>query len=727
MALFARSENVELDPRTPGPIRRLDLYVAVGTAAFACVAYVAALFTTELPPKGFAVVLFAAVPLFALVALVVLQSRARAEPDAALAWVSAGLGVGVVAMGLQLLAFPEVGSDGGVLGTGGQSRSGLFLLFHLALAAGAVAGALGASLRWWLPSTAAGVVLAGLLAADAVPLPHLLRADGSYTPALEVAQWSLTALTAGAVVLWVLRVGRAPSALRGWVGVALSLSAYDLALNAIGGARFQPVWWSSLSVRVATYGVLAIGCTWSVLGQLRDVEFYSDTELLRREAQLHSSLGLTRRLLRCAEDLARAVTPDEVATVLCADAVALSGVPHAALLVTHRSAHLQLLGTAGYDASMRARVEHLGWDAPLPGPRAILTGRASFLGTQEEVGAQFPALDGLPMSEAAAAATLPVTVRGETIGVLVLWDTQPRHWSQGQRDLLVGLAAQGGQAVARAQAYEDQATAANTLQESLLPSRLPRRRDVALAARYVAGESGLRVGGDWYDCVEVCDQQVALVVGDVMGKGLHAAALMGQMRTTLRSLTAIDPSPAMVLDALDRVTLDLDPDEIATVAYILLDSATGVARVARAGHLPPLLVTPDGAVTPVYDGGSAPLGAPSGPRGEGVLEVPVGSLLVLYSDGMVEDRRTGLDPGMADLVSAVGELAVEHRGDPEAMARALMRAMAGPERDDDMTLLIARYVGAPTAPGQPAAAPLVTRRVEAVGPPAATEQAPVGD
>jgi hypothetical protein len=727
MALFARSENVELDPRTPGPIRRLDLYVAVGTAAFACVAYVAALFTTQLPPRGFAVVLFAAVPLFALVALVVLQSRAKAERDAALAWVSVGLGVGLVAMSLQLICFPEVSPGGGVFGTDGQSRSGLFLLFHLALAAGALAGALGASLRWWLPGAVAGVVVAGLLAVNAVPLPFFLRVDGTYSPALEVAQWALTALTAVAAVLWVLRVGRAPSALRGWVGVALSLSAYDLALNAIGGARLQPVWWSSLSVRVATYGVLAIGCTWSVLGQLRDVELYSDTELLRREGQLRSSLGLTRWLLRCADDLARAVTPDEVATVLCADAVALSGVPHAALLVTHGAAHLQLLGTAGYDASMRARVERLGWDAPLPGPRALLTGRASFLGTREEIGAQFPALAGLPMGDAAAAATLPIRVRGESIGVMVVWDTQPRHWTQVQQDLLVGLAAQGGQAVARAKAYEDQVTAANTLQESLLPSRLPRRRDVALAAKYVAGESGLRVGGDWYDCVEVSDQQVALVVGDVMGKGLHAAALMGQMRTTLRSLTAIDPSPAVVLDALDRVTLDLDPDEIATVAYVLLDSATGVARVARAGHLPPLLVTPDGAVTPVYDGGSAPLGAPCEARGEGVLELPVESLLVLYSDGMVENRRTGLDPGMAELVTAVGELAVEHRGNPEAMARALMRALAGPERDDDMTLLIAGYVGARTEPGEPAAAPVVTRPAEAVGPPAAAEQAPVGD
>ena len=173
-----------------------------------------------------------------------------------------------------------------------------------------------------------------------------------------------------------------------------------------------------------------------------------------------------------------------------------------------------------------------------------------------------------------------------------------------------------------------------------------------------------------------------------MGKGLHAAALMGQMRTTLRSLTAIDPSPAVVLDALDRVTLDLDPDEIATVAYILLDLDTCVARVARAGHLPPLLVTPDGLVTPVYAGGSPPLGAPSDPRAEAVVDVPVGSLLVLYSDGMVEDRRTGLDPGLPDFISAVGRLAARHARDPQALASAVMREMAGPERDDDMTLLM---------------------------------------
>ncbi len=695
MALFGRSETVELDPRTPGPTRRLDVYVALGTTAFACLAYGVTLFTRGVPPRGWAVVLFAAVPVLAAVALAVLGSRARAEEDPALQWVSAGLLVSVVVLALQLLSFPEISHGGGPLGTSGQSRSGLFLLYHGALAAGAVAGALGVDRRWRLPAVAAGVVLGVLLAVNAVPLPFLLRPDGVYTPALVAVQWLLAVVVALAAVLWVWRVGRAPTALRGWVGVGLFLSAYDVVLSAVSEARFEPVWWSSLSVRVATYAVLAFGCTWAVLAQLRDVESYADTELLRREGQLRGSLARTAQLLRCAEDLSRAVTPDEVATVLCADAVALSEVPHAVVLSADGGSSLRVLGTAGYDATMRARIEHLGWDAPLPGPRAVLTRRPSFLSSEEEVQGQFPGLTGMPMADAATAAVLPILVNGEVIGTLVVWGTEPSTWTRSRRELLTGLAAQGGQAIARAQAYDDQVTAANTLQESLLPSRLPVRRDVSLAARYVAGESGLRVGGDWYDCVEVSDQQVALVVGDVMGKGLHAAALMGQMRTTLRSLTAIDPSPAVVLDALDRVTLDLDPDEIATVAYILLDLDTCVARVARAGHLPPLLVTPDGQVTPVYAGGSPPLGAPSDAREDAVVDVPVGSLLVLYSDGMVEHRRTGLDPGLPDFISAVGRLAARHARDPQALADAVMTAMAGPERDDDMTLLVALHVGAP--------------------------------
>ena len=123
---------------------------------------------------------------------------------------------------------------------------------------------------------------------------------------------------------------------------------------------------------------------------------------------------------------------------------------------------------------------------------------------------------------------------------------------------------------------------------------------------------------------------------------------------------------------------------------MLLDLSTGAARIGRAGHLPPLLATADGRTTAVYGGGSPPLGAPSGERGEAEVHIPLGSLLVLYSDGMVEDRETGLEPGLTDLIRSVTQLAGRRRPDLEPIADTLLDAADRPGRDDDITLLLAR-------------------------------------
>ncbi len=306
------------------------------------------------------------------------------------------------------------------------------------------------------------------------------------------------------------------------------------------------------------------------------------------------------------------------------------------------------------------------------------------------------------MRAAAVAAALPIRVRNEPVGSLIVWDSRARPWTPLQRDVLVGLAAQGGQALRRAQAYEEEATAAATLQRSLLPSSLPRRDGITMTSRYVSGEQGLRVGGDWYDCVEIDERRVALVVGDVMGKGLRAAALMGQIRTSLRSLAIADPSPVAVLNGLDRLTQDLDPFEIATVAYVLLDLDAGVARLGRAGHLPPLLVDASGRAEMLDAGGSPPLGSPVGERLEAEVRVPPGSLFVLYTDGIVEDRTTGLD-GLPDFVGTVEQVAAAHPLDLEALADELLARTASAEHNDDIAVLLARYAG--VAPLLPSAVP----------------------
>ena len=176
---------IEVPPRTPRPVRRFDLLAGLGAVALASAAYVTAVIVTEVPPRGAAVVLLGAAPLCGLFALAVLAVRARAEDVPALSWASGGLVVSVVAMVLQLVSFPTVSPYGGVLGTSPQSNAALYLLFHLAWAAGAAAGALGAASPLRGPAVAAGVIVAVLLGVDAIPLPLLLRPDGSFTPTLD--------------------------------------------------------------------------------------------------------------------------------------------------------------------------------------------------------------------------------------------------------------------------------------------------------------------------------------------------------------------------------------------------------------------------------------------------------------------------------------------------------------------------------------------------------------
>ncbi len=680
----------QIEPRRPGPDRRLDLYLALAVTAVAAAAYVASLAWRGHPPHGLAVVFFAAAPISAGFALVVLLVRARTERDPALRWFCAGLVVAWVAMVLQLISFPAVAADGGFFGTDDQSSSALYLWFHLALALGVAAGALKAPVFWRIPYAVGGVVLSLLFAIDAVPLPKMLRSDATFTGLLVGLEYLLAGVVALAALLWVLRVGRAAPALRGWVGVALSLSVYDVLFNALGGERFTAVWWASLSMRAATYAVLAVGVMVSILVQLRDLETYSHAELERREGQLRTSLRLTSQLLSSAEDLARAVTSAEVADALCAHAVATSGLRRASLLVARRGQGFTLLGSAGYDDDMRAAVRHIGWDTPHPAPRTLLKGSPVFVTGAEKIRAQFPGVVRTALREAATAAALPIRVGDEPVGTLVVWDSEPRPWDRLQRDVLTGLTIQGGQALRRAQAYEEEANAAATLQRSLLPPSLPHHDHITMAARYVSGERGLKVGGDWYDCVEISDRQVALVVGDVMGKGLRAAALMGQIRTSLRSLAIADPSPAAVLNGMDRLAETLDPDEIATVVYVLLDVDQSVARVARAGHLPPILVDPEGHATLLEGGGSPPLGSPVSERLEDEVAVASGSTFVLYTDGIVEDRVTGLDR-LPEFIQTVERVVAAHGQDIDQVAKELLAQTSDPQREDDIALLLARF------------------------------------
>ena len=308
----------EIGERTPRPDRRVNALAMVAGAAAAGAAYVLALSAGALPSGGFSVVLLTAAPLLAALALPLFLAPAGGG-DEALRWFGTGLAAGLPAMLLQLVSFPLVAGGGGVLSTSGDGSAALYLTFHLSLAVGALAGALRVGPHWRWPVVAGFTLLAVALGLDAVPLPVLLEADGSFTALLTGTELVLAVLLGGCAVAWLVREGPAGRLLHTAAAVALSLSTYDLVLNAISARRFDPVWWSSLSMRLATYAVLAVVGVTTVLTRLSGTERYTEAELGRREDQLRSSLRRTEELLtsvtRTANALQRTLLPSELVAV----------------------------------------------------------------------------------------------------------------------------------------------------------------------------------------------------------------------------------------------------------------------------------------------------------------------------------------------------------------------------------------------------------------------------
>lgn len=246
----------------------------------------------------------------------------------------------------------------------------------------------------------------------------------------------------------------------------------------------------------------------------------------------------------------------------------------------------------------------------------------------------------------------------------------------------------------REQAARAQAEAiAETLQRSFLPERLPEFPGVSLAARYIPGTAGVEVGGDWYDVFVLTGGHLGVAMGDVVGRGVGAASLMGQLRNALRAYAFEGHEPAAVAERLNRLVQSLNPGQIATVVYLVLEPDTRTVRFTSAGHLPPLLVAPDGAAAFLETGGSPPLGAAAYvPYRESHVTLEPGSTLVVYTDGLVERREEALDEGLERLRrTAAGEPG--DPGDPEALCDRVVGELLGDgPAADDAALLVVRDV-----------------------------------
>ncbi|MDT3400452.1 SpoIIE family protein phosphatase [Streptomyces sp. B1866] len=230
-----------------------------------------------------------------------------------------------------------------------------------------------------------------------------------------------------------------------------------------------------------------------------------------------------------------------------------------------------------------------------------------------------------------------------------------------------------------------QREAAVTLQRSLLPQKLEQPDDLRVAATYQPGGTDAAVGGDWYDVITLGAGRTALVIGDVMGRGVRAAAVMGQLRTAVRAYARLDLPPHEVLQLLDGLAAEIDPTQIATCAYAVHDPNEGRLVYASAGHLPMLVRDADGMLRHVTEPTGPPLGTGGWTHTSGTVPFTPGSTAVLYTDGLVERRDKDIDDGLAALERAFAGAT----GSPQVMCDRLIRTLgitAG--HDDDVALLV---------------------------------------
>ena len=282
---------------------------------------------------------------------------------------------------------------------------------------------------------------------------------------------------------------------------------------------------------------------------------------------------------------------------------------------------------------------------------------------------------------------VPLRAGGELFGAVAVAGpngTTPA----GQRGALVAHAAErAALIIRRALLLEREQHVASTLQHDLLPQSLPDLPGVSLAAHFRAGGHGIEVGGDWYDVIPLAGGRVGLVVGDVAGRGVAAAARMGQLRSVARAYALEGHAPAAFAQRMNVYHRALSPDELTTLVYAVIEPDVGRLRFVNAGHPPPLLVPGRG--TPrLLEGVTPPLGVSDLPvHPETVVDFPPGSAVVLYTDGLIERRGEGVDIGLRRLLSA----ADGSRDGLEALRERVVDSCLGPSSgDDDVTALFVR-------------------------------------
>jgi serine phosphatase RsbU (regulator of sigma subunit)/anti-sigma regulatory factor (Ser/Thr protein kinase) len=283
-----------------------------------------------------------------------------------------------------------------------------------------------------------------------------------------------------------------------------------------------------------------------------------------------------------------------------------------------------------------------------------------------------------------------VTPSGETLGGLFFGHPDPGMFDDRDERLVAGIAAPAAIALDNARLYEQQRNRAEELQLALLPKVASSVNGMEVASRYLPGGRGQHhVGGDWFDVIPLPCGRTAFVVGDVMGKGIHAAALMGQLRSAVRAYAVMDQQPNEVLRNLNELVIALPGQQLVTCVYVIYDPAVSTLTYANAGHVPPAIVTEDGRAELLESDLGLPLGLEGTIFREVDIQLPRRSSMLLYTDGLVETRKRSLSDGMDQLVEELRHL----DGDLSEACLDLVHALTGGDYDDDVTLLLIRDRG----------------------------------
>ncbi|WP_432497228.1 PP2C family protein-serine/threonine phosphatase [Kineococcus auxinigenes] len=440
-----------------------------------------------------------------------------------------------------------------------------------------------------------------------------------------------------------------------------------------------------------------------VLCAYRDV---TREQVLERERDeltrsLRETVERTTRLLALSEALTATTTVADVARVVVDTARSVFGAAHAGLsVVDHERGVLRTPFLEELAPGAVERWEDLPLDGPGPGTAALRELRPRFE-DGDALRARYPELtERWEVADVSYLAAVPLVAAGRGVGLLTLVWSRGRRLAVEHRALLEASASYATQALQRALLLGEHTEVARTLQHAMLTAELPQPDDLHLAARYLPARAGAQVGGDWYDAVVLPSGSTLLVIGDVTGHDVVAAAAMGQLRIALRALAVDrDDGPVELLRRLEAVVASLGGEPIVASCLVghveqsAADRAAGrrVLRWAWAGHPPPLLVHADGRVDVLGPDSDVLLGVQAATgRREHLADLPTGSTLLLYTDGLVERRDSDLDTGVERLRAAAGALA---GAADDALGAALddLLVAAEPAGGDDVAVLAVRF------------------------------------